>query len=118
MGRADPLLCILFSLLFLEEVSRCSLDLCGLCTHTQTFPLVSFSGFRLAEGVGEPVLFYRLSHILQILVCDKSDILICICLALNGFRICARKRRVLYAGHIEMPTLDLDFVDLSSGLIF
>ena len=80
---------------------------------------MSFSSFRLAEGVGEPFLFYRLSHILQMLVCDKSDILSCICLALNGFRICARKRGVLYAGHIEMPTLDLDFVEpWSSGLIF
>ena len=79
---------------------------------------MSFSSFRLAEGVGEP-LFYKLNHLLQILVCDKSGILICSCLALNGFRICARKRGVLYSGHIEIPTLDSDFVEpWSSGLIF
>lgn len=84
--------CSLFSSVSRRGFWTAVLNLCDPCApHTQTFPLVSFSSFRLAEGVGHSFLFYRLSHILQMLVCDKSDILICICLTLNGFRICARR---------------------------
>lgn len=109
LGRANLLLAMCFT--FFSFYPR--LGLCGL--FPQTFSIVAFLTFRLAESVGKSSLFSVSRNILQIFVSVVKVIFwFAFCLPLSRFITCKGKRGVLCIS----STLDFDFVEpLSFGLI-